>query len=44
VMVTEVQNKPMIMVFLDSSGSMSRISDAKNLKNWLDRHPLNQLG
>lgn len=44
VMVTEVQNKPMIMVFLDSSGTMSRISDAKNLKNWLDRHPQNELG
>lgn len=44
VMVTEVQNKPMIMVFLDSSGSMSRISDAKNLKSWLDRHPQNDLG
>lgn len=43
VMVADVQNRPMIMVFLDSAGTMSRIEDAKNLKSWLETRPLDKL-
>ena len=44
VMVADVQNKPMVMVFLDAGATSGRISDARNIKNWLERQPTNQLG
>jgi serine-type D-Ala-D-Ala endopeptidase (penicillin-binding protein 7) len=44
VMVAEVQSKPMVMVFLDAGATSGRISDARNLKTWLERQPTNQLG
>ncbi len=44
VMVADVQNKPMVMVFLDANGPSGRINDARNIKNWLEAQPLNQLG
>lgn len=44
VMVADVQNKPMVMVFLDAGATSGRISDARNIKTWLERQPTNQLG
>ena len=44
VMVAEVQSKPMVMVFLDAGATSGRISDARNIKTWLERQPTNQLG
>lgn len=44
VMVADVKNKPMVMVFLAANGPSGRINDAKNLKNWLENQPTNQLG
>lgn len=44
VMVADVQNKPMVMVFLDANGPSGRINDARNIKNWLESQPQNQLG
>lgn len=36
VMVADVHNKPMVMVFLDANAPSGRINDARNLKNWLE--------
>lgn len=44
VMVADVKNKPMVMVFLAANGPSGRINDAKNIKNWLENQPTNQLG
>lgn len=44
VMVADVQNKPMVMVFLDAGATSGRISDARNIKNWLEHQPTNRLG
>jgi len=44
VMVADVQNKPMVMVFLNAGAPSGRINDARNLKSWLERQPVNQLG
>ncbi|MBB6056660.1 D-alanyl-D-alanine carboxypeptidase family protein [Tolumonas osonensis] len=44
VMVADVQNKPMVMVFLDAGAPSGRINDARNLKSWLERQPVNRLG
>lgn len=44
VMVADVQNKPMVMVFLDAGAPSGRINDARNLKSWLERQPINRLG
>lgn len=44
VMVADVQNKPMVMVFLNAGATSGRINDARNLKSWLERQPVNQLG
>lgn len=44
VMVADVQNKPMVMVFLDAGAKSGRISDARNIKTWLERQPTDRLG
>jgi D-alanyl-D-alanine endopeptidase (penicillin-binding protein 7) len=44
VMVADVQNKPMVMVFLDAGAKSGRISDARNIKTWLERQPTGRLG
>ncbi|SMC66934.1 serine hydrolase [Polynucleobacter kasalickyi] len=39
VMQAFVNNKPYIMVFLDSQGSQSRFADAVRVKQWIDDQP-----
>jgi D-alanyl-D-alanine endopeptidase (penicillin-binding protein 7) len=39
VMQAFVNNKPYIMVFLDSQGSQSRFADAVRVKQWIDEQP-----
>jgi D-alanyl-D-alanine endopeptidase (penicillin-binding protein 7) len=39
VMQAFVNNKPYIMVFLDSEGSQSRFADAVRVKQWIDDQP-----
>jgi D-alanyl-D-alanine endopeptidase (penicillin-binding protein 7) len=36
VMQATIQNRPVIMVLLDSVGKYSRIADAQRLRNWMD--------
>jgi len=39
VMQAFINNKPYIMVFLDSEGSQSRFADAVRVKQWIDDQP-----
>jgi len=39
VMQARVQNRDVVMVFLDSVGKLSRFADAVRVREWLESHP-----
>lgn len=43
VMRTTVGSQPVIFVLLDAAANSSRVSDARNLKTWIEAHPNNWL-
>ena len=43
VMQARIENRPVVMIFLDSKGKYSRIADAARIRKWLEsgiRQPL----
>jgi D-alanyl-D-alanine endopeptidase (penicillin-binding protein 7) len=42
VMQTRVNDRNVVMVFLDSVGKLSRFADATRMRNWLEHQPATQ--
>ncbi|AXQ31021.1 D-alanyl-D-alanine endopeptidase [Solimonas sp. K1W22B-7] len=43
VMQARIQDRPVVMVFLDSSGKLTRFADAQRVRNWLETRPREQI-
>lgn len=41
VMQANINNRPIVMIFLDSKGKYSRIGDAQRIRKWLEKDPKN---
>ncbi len=43
VMQANINNRPIVMIFLDSKGKYSRIGDAQRIRKWLEKDPKNAI-
>lgn len=43
VMQARIQDRPVVMVFLDSSGKLTRFADAQRVRTWLETRPREQI-
>lgn len=43
VMQANINNRPIVMIFLDSKGKYSRLADAQRIRKWLEKDPKNAI-
>ena len=43
VMQARIQDRPVVMVFLDSNGKLTRFADAQRVRSWLETRPREQI-